>query len=312
MEMPTTDGGTLTIHYNNPFSYLYAAATVNNAFGSFIHDHLTANDGRGHLVLYTDQTTPGNALRPDHGRTYEAILFTFSDLPAWFVNRKNGFFKLAFVEVKDVARVVGGMAAIVRAMMHICFSLAGFNFATAGMLLPTSGGEEKHFNADFAFFLLDEGAAKTNLSVKGASGAKPCLRCRNVLGSQSYPSVGDNYLVRYSEHRRERWDPHTPASFDAIVNLLDEAAARGQPGELDELEITCGVNRETSGVLWDPYLRSLIKMPRAMFWDLFALQVGFWRRSAIHAQWDCTPVVQIWGYIGCARCVHAAMQRTQT
>jgi hypothetical protein len=42
MEMPTTDGGTLTIHYNNPFSYLYAAATVNNAFGSFIHDHLTA------------------------------------------------------------------------------------------------------------------------------------------------------------------------------------------------------------------------------------------------------------------------------
>ena len=106
------------------------------------------------------------------------------------------------------------------------------------------------------------------------------MSTRSTNKSQSYPSVGDNYLVRYSEHRRECWDPHTPASFDTIVNLLDEAAARGQPGELDEYEIMCGVNREPSGVLWDPYLRSLIKMPRAMFWD------------SMHCKWASGGVVQ--------------------
>ena len=93
-ELPAVDGGTLTIHCNNPFALLYAASTVSNEFGEFVHSHLTSNGGRGRLVLYTDETTPGNALRPDHGRSYEALLFTFADLPHWFINRKMFFLSL--------------------------------------------------------------------------------------------------------------------------------------------------------------------------------------------------------------------------
>ena len=69
------------------------------------------------------------------------------------------------------------------------------------------------------------------------------------------------------ERRRERWDPQTPESFEEIVAILDAARASGDAKELEELELMCGVNRQPNGVLWDPYLRRLLRMPHAMYWD---------------------------------------------
>ena len=75
IELPAVNGDTIALHCNNPFALLWAASSVNNEFGNFIHGHLTANNGKGRVVVYIDETTPGNALRPDNGRKFEALLF---------------------------------------------------------------------------------------------------------------------------------------------------------------------------------------------------------------------------------------------
>ena len=279
IELPAVNGDTITLHCNNPFAFLWAASSLNNEFGNFIHGHLTANNGKGRVVVYIDETTPGNALRPDNGRKFEALLFSFAELPHWYLNRMHGFFKFAFIQTVDVIKVVGGLPAIVKAMMYKFFSPADFNFAASGVELQTPGGLKKHLRADFGFFILDEAASKSVFGVKGASGAKCCLRCMNVLGSKSQPPPGDNYLVRYSEHQRERWRGHTPHSYDSLIRKLDETA-RDDPGKLEELELMSGLVRQVNGVLWDPYLRKMIKMPHAMYWD------------TMHCKWASGGVVQ--------------------
>ena len=66
------------------------------------------------LLLYADETTPGNNLRPDKGRAYEAITFTFKNLPHWFLVRKHGFFNFSFVSSADVPKIEGGLPRIIR------------------------------------------------------------------------------------------------------------------------------------------------------------------------------------------------------
>ena len=121
IELPAIYGDTVTLHCNNPFAFLWAASSVNNEFGDFIHGHLVSNGGRGRVVVYIDETTPGNALRPDRGRSFEAILFSFAELPYWYLHRKHGFFKFGFIQTVDVLKVVGGMPAIVKARMYNFF-----------------------------------------------------------------------------------------------------------------------------------------------------------------------------------------------
>ena len=80
-------GGAKMIYVNNPFALIHAACGLNPRFGDFLAFHLQES---ATLVLYTDEATPGNQLRPDPARSFEALLFTFAELPQWFRDRRHG------------------------------------------------------------------------------------------------------------------------------------------------------------------------------------------------------------------------------
>ena len=75
---------------------------------------------------------------------------------------------------------------------------------------------------DFGFFVVDERARKLGFDFKGASGAKCCAYCLNVLGAQSYPGDSE-YLVRFTEPRRVRWHMHTTDTFREVRDRVDAA-----------------------------------------------------------------------------------------
>ena len=120
-ELPAANGDAVALHCNNPFAFLWPAPSRNNEFGDFIHGCLTSNGARGRVVVCIGETTLGDALRPGHERSFELVPFSFAELPHWYLKRRHGFFKFAFIEVVDVLKVVGGMPAIVNAMMYIVF-----------------------------------------------------------------------------------------------------------------------------------------------------------------------------------------------
>ena len=78
LELESLTGEPMLKTVNNPFALLWAAAFVQPKFGSFLMLHTR---GQATLCFYTDETTPGNVQRPDKGRSYEALEFTFKELP---------------------------------------------------------------------------------------------------------------------------------------------------------------------------------------------------------------------------------------
>lgn len=137
----------------------------------------------------------------------------------------------------------------------------------SGGTVPTESDAEAHFVARFNSFVLDEKASHVNFGVKGACGIKCCLECRNVCNCKGTKTniVGHDYLVAYTEPDRSKWDPHTPESFAEMVTILE--ALKDSPEELKEMEIVMGLTYDVHGVLFDPYIRELIQLPHAMYWD---------------------------------------------
>ena len=273
VDLKLRNGGAHSAYVNNPFALLHAACTVNPAFGSFLARYVGTS---GSIVIYTDETTPGNQHRPDHARSYEALLWTFKELPSWFKNRRHGWFKFGFVLSEIVSELQGGIQEVVRKMICIFFDPSSFNFATTGLRLPTCSGLV-HLKATFGFFMLDEKACKMTFGIKGASGTKPCCCCMNVVGAKTVPGES-TYLVHISDHRKAKFDPHTPESFLKMVALLE--AAKGKP-ELGELEQCCGLTYNPDGLLWDPYVRDILQLPYCVFWD------------SMHCLWSSGAVGQL-------------------
>ena len=262
--MQQLDGTEINIYYNNPFALLHAACTVQPKFATFLLKHLRAGKPP-RIVMYADETTPGNVQRPDHGRSYESMLWTFAELPQFFRDRKHGFFKFAHVLSSVVEELEGGMPALLKKMVLTFFDPSGWNFATTGLEIPVPGQPNENVRATFGFFILDERAVKLGLDIKGAAGAKCCgLECLNVCGAQTYPPQGD-YFVRYSEPRRSRWHPHTRESFEQVLVELENV--KDSPSELAEMELRTGVNYNLHSILWDPYTRRLVGAPHCQFWD---------------------------------------------
>ena len=264
VSVPLKSGLTHDLYCNNPFALLSAACAVRPAFGEFLLRHLpTDGDHMATLSFYFDETTPGNQLRPDHGRSFYSIMWTIVDLPPWFISRVHGWFKFTYLPVDQLEEVKGGLPTVIKAMVYQFFSQVSFNFETSGLNVMTPTGE-KHFQAEFGFFKIDERACKFATDVTGSSGLHVCCCCKNVMGAGFHPPPGD-YFCHFSEHRRALWDPHDPASFLALKERLDDTYNNG--GNLKDMQTLLGLNRNEDGLLWDDYVASIVKLPHSMYWD---------------------------------------------
>ena len=192
---------------NNPFALLWAVAGASERFSSFFAAYLREGT---ELTFYTDGTRPGNQLRPDPAREYQAILWTFTTLPDWYKNRKHGYFKFAYILQKDVDEI--GMSRILDRLLSAFFGPGEFAFHISGMRMPSHNGPY-HFVATFGFFVIDEKAAHEHFDVKGAGGTKPCLHCSNVVKNFAADGDDDGYLVGITEPCTARFDRHTPESY---------------------------------------------------------------------------------------------------
>ena len=73
-------------YYINPLALVAHLCTVSATFFSLLVDAFEAAGRKFRIVIYIDEIDPGNPLRPDKGRTLQAIYWTFADLPRWFLH----------------------------------------------------------------------------------------------------------------------------------------------------------------------------------------------------------------------------------
>jgi hypothetical protein len=193
------------------------------------------------IAFYCDGVKPGNVLRPDSGREFEAVYWTFMEFPDFFRTRSAfGWLPLCFVERHRLKDVPGGMSAVAKEVVQSFWPASDdkFNFNTTGVIIPVQG-REAHIRAQFGCWLADEKAIKEIVHCKGASGIKPCISCKNVVNRTEVES--DEYLVHISCPDVARFDRHSHLSMTAMVQELNTKRPTATAKEFAFLEKALGL-----------------------------------------------------------------------
>lgn len=169
-------------------------------------------------------------------------------------------FTLCFIEARIVKQVKGGTAAIAKIILRSFFSdnPNDFCFQRTGIVINAYGTDHS-IRCKFGFYLADERALKDVTCSKGASGSKPCLCCRNVVG-RAHPAADEEYLVHYTNPDASRFDPQT---FETLTEqALDLEAKHGHIAQkdFDRLEQCYGLSYNPDAILWDQFSRNLARL----------------------------------------------------
>ena len=210
------------------------------------------------LVLYSDEITPGNVLRPDNKRKISAFYVAFKEFGPANLCLEAAWLPLAVLRSSVAKQVKGGFSAVVRVLLASIFG--GHQcLQSVGVVLKI--GEPRLLFARLSNILGDEAALKSIWSSKGAAGLFPCFNCKNVTLHSCELAQFDrgDYLVSIAHA--------DAASFDAASNEdhweKHDMLARSLPvmtkKAFGDREKAVGIAFNPHGVLADVSLRSFVK-----------------------------------------------------
>jgi hypothetical protein len=243
----------------NPLAYLYHLSSISKSFATMMKDCIKDPATPLRLILYIDEVNPGNPLRPDKGRSTQAIYWCFADWPAWALQRSGVWLLFGVVRSSLVAALPAGESQLMRRVLNVFFPKTGSSFAHQ-ILLCDPGGGKLICTATFAGFLADEKAHKEILEAKGASGTKPCVSCKNIV--QKLSTITDDsigYLRNISCIDYHALDPHTNASWFEMADMLEKEKPVLGKAAFAKLEQTLGLSYNAEGLMWDQHLRTIIR-----------------------------------------------------
>eukprot|EP00959_Pyramimonas_sp_CCMP1952_P022810 479431-Pyramimonas_sp.AAC.2 len=188
-----------------PLALLYFMCERSLAFGKLLRNSIVGDVAN--VIAWSDETASGNQLRADMSRTFLSFYWSIADLPEFFKGCDRGWWPIGILSHDSVKTVAGEASGI---MKHILrhFFMGPNNFAN-GISLNLCGAATL-IKGRLAAVLQDEKGHKQVSSVKGASGAKCCLMCKNVLGAIDPEQVragGGNAVPANSPVPRPRPSP---------------------------------------------------------------------------------------------------------
>ena len=157
---------------------------------------------QGCVCVYHDDVRPGNVHRPEFARLYLCFYWMLIDLPEWWSHSLYGWFELAYVPVRIIEKLRGGMAAL-------------FDRLIEAMKFPIridATALTRSFTFNFHVVLADEKALSASFGWKGAGSYHPCGVCKNILGRFSEADITAPFL-HYSHRNADDFDLWTFEDF---------------------------------------------------------------------------------------------------
>ena len=247
-----------TLECINPFALLWTLADRQPEFYSLLIDGRDVMSP-AKLLLYIDEVTPGNPLRPEKSRCTQCIYWTFADLPPHVLCQSSFWFVFSTIRSTVVNRLPGGVSGLMRHVLLRFFGDPGVPNFREGILLENG---DRHFllRASFVGFLSDEKALKEIFALKGASGTKFCPTCSNVVQHLRGENLEGTRLVDIACADPDRFEYHTNESFYAMVDFLKTAMVNGEPrSRIAKAEQMLGLLADPDSILFDDRCRSIIR-----------------------------------------------------
>lgn len=205
-------------------------------------------------IVYHDELTPGNVLRPCNSRKFTAFYISFLQFSS-YLRCEEAWLCVGVLRHNVLNDVAGHLSGACKVLLRAMFIDGDINcssgFVVSGRL----------FIAELGTVIGDEAALKATWAAKGAAGMKPCLQCKNVVGQDSsrgfLQADATNYLVDITCGEFQQFDQ---ATNDDIWYMCDRLQAyEGTKVGLVTLEKACGLNRCPQGILADQELRDYVR-----------------------------------------------------
>jgi hypothetical protein len=219
------------------------STSFRNLFEALMAKSPSTQQNPWNLVLYHDELTPGNVLKPMNGRKICCMYFSWLEFGEHLRSEHCWLF-LGCLRHSMIAKVKGGFSNVFRKLLLSMF-LSSAGFQPHGDLLQLRSNI-LHFTR-LANVLSDESALKQSWDAKGSAGLKPCMLCKNCCSKGMDQVDPTRYLVSISCSRFTQFEPATDADIWERLDTLRQH--RGTKASLQELEKAMGLNRNLDGVL---------------------------------------------------------------
>ena len=137
-------GKQVTIFYTDPAACLWEACNRCQGFASYLNQcreqRPCSPTSPYDIVLYCDEVSPGNQLKPSNDRKLQVIYWSLKQLGGMALSKEDSWFVLAVVRSVDVQRMADGMAQVMKHMFALFLGERGQTLLN-GILLPMPDGK---------------------------------------------------------------------------------------------------------------------------------------------------------------------------
>ena len=251
----------------HPPAVLNWLACKSEKFGKLLRDtqrkHPCSQLNPWKLVWYCDESTPGCLLSMDLTRKSVAIYWSFSEFGYEALSKEACWMLGGILRCRTLSKVDGKMSCVFAKHLRSFFD-GPHGLATAGWTIRTS-------MENFVVFgrldttIADESALRAIWSVKGSSGLKPCMLCRNVVSNRAnFDLRGVDSIVDTSCDDYSKLDLHDD---DSLWECADRVSAPMRKRNKEELEKILGVVASPNSILMDRPMRLHAKPASTTMYD---------------------------------------------
>ncbi len=273
IELPLAEGGTFEMPMLDLGKFVYFLAEQSVAFRSLLASCFAkcpcSPVNPWDAILYFDECTPGNALRPDNRRKMLAVYFTFRNFGPEALHKQAAWLPICYLRHTVLTTVAGKLSGVVRHVLRRLL-LGDDSPSQRGVLVNgiAAGGRPGLIFFRMSNLLYDEEACNAAWGFKGASGLVPCAYCKNVHGVADWGEPllcshdDTNTLVDVSCPDPNRFDARSPGDLWFAVDLLAELHLRGELPKyvMDDKAKHFGVNHAPWGLPADIELRRHVSL----------------------------------------------------
>ena len=255
VDLPAENNSTVAIYILNVFLLWEYLATRCQQFAEVL---LKLNNVDLDFLLYNDEVTPGNVLKPESA-TKAHLFYVGAKQMGQLLFNESCWFLVAVVRSVELKTTCGKLAAVTAA---VCRHLSSLRL---GHLLKIAGRSTMLHGA-VRYLLADTPALAFSFGAKTFAGRKICFKCANILAKWVVLGPREKrFGFRDASAPWSECQPLNDREIFEVVDLLRAQAAHSSKAQMQTLEVNLGYNHNPFSLWLDGEARSMLPPSRCHF-----------------------------------------------
>ena len=244
----------------NVVSLIQYLVSQQGAFGKLLLEAALAASGQPlQLIVYYDDLIPGNVMAPDHQRKSTLVYVAIKQFNGYLC-LQSSWLPIAVLRKHNMDKLSGGMNQFLCKLILELQRQLRHSFVVTMDKATLAVRIDSHF-----LYLADEAALKTLLGARGASGVKPCIKCKNVLYKRGAGQTHHPYFVVVSESQFQKFDIFSNSDLEIMAQSMIQAASSESPKDFELLQKRLGYNYVPTGTLLNVAVRNSLRVENFLY-----------------------------------------------